>query len=485
MLESFRGNPIVSYDAILPLLSGKNSIFISFQNFSRSTSRYGIVYGRTGLYLGVSSFNWIRNNTSQMSFVLSIESSLENLVGNFSTKCSRERLRRNYIVIRSLLLGERKANKVSQCSIGVVRDPHTSVVSYFQASSQFLCVEFSQIQCGHRFNVVSSHDGYTLMLWGSNDAGQLGNNNAPRAESFPIELLISDIPRSPKAYLRVSSISCGAKLVAACVQPSKGRVFVWGAFRVVDIPDSLHAGETKEIRSPSIMPQNPWLAKSKTPVSTSSFSTSRLYTQPQSKVEKRKSAFCEMRAICVPTAVTHELWTNLSLVKATCGHTSNVSVMPLLTSYQYRIVEKTHFALQVILENGEVYGFDMVQTIWFQREAKPAEAQQTAVVPIEPLRNTFGLKPTYGKAKVVSTIPSPRTENEKFRILPLKGSYHLKACVFQYRHIRLVFFQYSSPALGRPRRDCVFNFPASSYLQAINLSSQKFPHYIQQLWPPN
>lgn len=86
--------------------------------------------------------------------------------------------------------------------------------------------------------------------------------------------------------------------------------------------------------------------------------------------------------------------------------------------------------VQVILDNGILYGFEMVEPIWFKRDLKSMEKSIEQTI-IQPQRSLFD----------VNSI-SPRLSSKKLpiKIEPLEGMYHLKPCLFQYRNIRLVSF---------------------------------------------
>lgn len=170
--------------------------------------------------------------------------------------------------------------------------------------------------------MVLSQDSYVIKTWGCNNEGQLGTGSM-NSVNYPIDLLISDIPKSPKAYLRISSISCGSNFAAACVLPSRGRLFVWGAFQVSDVENKVTSGFEEKTSSSS---GSPWATSMSTkPPPLLSHLSKPGGVNLRHLLSAAKTSGC-VKAILAPTATSHRLWKDRSVIKATCGHTSNVSV---------------------------------------------------------------------------------------------------------------------------------------------------------------
>lgn len=95
-------------------------------------------------------------------------------------------------------------------------------------------------------------------------------------------------------------------------------------------------------------------------------------------------------------------------------------------------VNRLRVCLQVVLDNGNLYGFDTVETRFLQLEVREAVTDKGAI--------SFTPTPFGSKLRSVAKIGAPPIPESPVRrkdeIATLTGQYQLNACVFQYRHVR-------------------------------------------------
>lgn len=267
------------------------------------------------------------------------------------------------------------------------------------------------VVCGHGFNVCVTSDPYWLKVWGRNDCGQLGLGQTHVAgTTVPTDLRLSDIPRAPEAYLRIAQVACGHDFVVACVKPSKGRVFLWGAFSVQDPTERIEAAGLAAGRPPR--------------------PTAHLFLEgglrktgrPLVEAGVRKPV-ARVAGIREPTAVSHAMWEQVNVVHVAAGYHSNVCV---------------------VLENGDMYGFNELQIQWYKKEVptegrSPPGARPSAFAAQAMLRSPMAAPLKRGG---LFGGPAPETEEEKpppiklEEVPTLKGSFHLEPFLYQYRHVR-------------------------------------------------
>lgn len=260
------------------------------------------------------------------------------------------------------------------------------------------------VHCGTGFNVLRTTDNYTLLIWGRNDCGQLGcgQDKPPSSLASPVSVSMVDLCQSPSLYLRIASVSCGSNFVVACVQPSRSRIFLWGAFCVFDAPKDDIGQRSTATRSTAISP----------------FLSQLGARSPAVQKPVLNEATFAVRSIREPTVVTHPLWSDSAVVQAVCGHTSSVTV---------------------VLDCNEVYGFSFLQPQWFRKDPPhplfdgPEVQLRNKTQSEPPSLSELLLRSPHRTAVQQKDTAQP---SRRLGPLTLRGSFHLRPALYQFKTFR-------------------------------------------------